>query len=117
MKHLQRLLLAVGFLGLSLTGLRAGVVFNSLAYFNYTNGAHPTAELVLGLDGNYYGTAHNGGTTNGTVFRMSPAGVVTNLLSFGMSNGANPHAALIQTANVLLYGTTEQGGTTNNSTA
>jgi uncharacterized repeat protein (TIGR03803 family) len=114
MKYLQRLLLAVGFLGLSLTGLRAGVVFNSLAYFNYTNGAHPTAELVLGMDGNYYGTAHNGGTTNGTVFQMTPAGTVTQLLTFNMSNGANPHAALIQGSNGVLYGTAEEGGTNGN---
>src|SRR5882724_9168933 len=116
MKHVKRLLLSVGFLGLSLAGLRAGVVFNSLASFNYTNGSHPTAELLLGMDGNYYGTSHNGGTTNGTVFRMSPAGVVTNLLSLGMSNGANPHAALIQGTNGLLYGTTEQGGTNDGAT-
>lgn len=115
MKHIKRLLLAVGFLGLSLTGLRGGVVFDSLAYFNYTNGAHPTAELVLGQDGNYYGTSHNGGTTNGTVFQMTPAGVVTQLLIFNMSNGANPHAALIQASNGVLYGTTEEGGTNGNN--
>jgi len=115
MKHVKHLLLAVGFLGLSLTGLRAGVVFNSLAFFNYTNGSHPTAELLLGQDGNYYGTAHNGGTTNGTVFQMTPAGTVTQLLTFNMSNGANPHAALIQGPNGVLYGTTEQGGTNGNN--
>src|SRR5258708_9488761 len=116
MNHFKRLLLALGFLGLSLTGLRAGVVLNSLASFNYTNGAHPTAELVLGMDGNYYGTSHNGGTTNGTVFQMTPSGtVVTQLVIFGVSNGANPHAALIQTANGLLYGTTEEGGTNGNN--
>src|SRR6266436_6276615 len=115
MKHVKHLLLAVGFLGLSLTGLRAGVVFNSLAFFNYTNGSHPTAELLLGQDGNYDGTSHNGGTTNGTVFQMTPAGTVTQLLTFNMSNGANPHAALIQGPNGVLYGTTEQGGTNGNN--
>src|ERR1700675_4461527 len=115
MKHVKHLLLAVGFLGLSLTGSRAAIVVNYVAGFNTTNGAHPTAELVLGLDGNFYGTAYNGGTTNGTVFQMTPAGVITRLLYFNMSNGANPHAALIQAANGLLYGTTELGGTNGNN--
>ncbi len=92
---------------------QADVILTNLVSFNDTNGANPEATLVQAADGNFYGTTYNGGTNgeNGTVFQMTPGGVLTSLVSFGNTNGANPSAALVQGANGILYGTTFGGGT------
>ena len=63
----------------------------TLASFNRTNGASPSGRLVLGIDGNFYGTTVAGGPTEvGTVFQMNPDGTLNTLLSFNGTNGANP---------------------------
>ena len=38
--------------------------FSTIAYFNGTNGATPNSALVVGYDGNLYGTTYLGGSTN-----------------------------------------------------
>src|SRR5580704_11986995 len=49
--------------------------FQTVITFSETNGAVPTAVLVQGTDGNFYGTTQYGGTSDlGTVFRLTPAG-------------------------------------------
>jgi uncharacterized repeat protein (TIGR03803 family) len=78
------------------------------------DGTHPSAGLILGGDGNFYGTAYYGGTNNfGTVFRISPGGSYSNLYSFqGWPNdGENPGAALVLGSDGNFYGTTSGGGT------
>src|SRR5213592_848129 len=46
-------------------------------------GSEPYAALVQGSDGNFYGTTERGGANGlGTVFRMTPAGVLTTLVEF-----------------------------------
>jgi kumamolisin len=77
-------------------------------------GLNPSA-LVQGSDGNFYGTAQSGGAFDkGTIFRMTPQGVVTTLHDFGSGNvsddGANPNAPLIQASDGNFYGTTSTGG-------
>ena len=48
---------------------------------------------------------------NGTVFRISPTGSLTNLWSFtGGSDGANPYAGLVQGSDGNFYGTTYGSG-------
>jgi uncharacterized repeat protein (TIGR03803 family) len=48
----------------------------------YTDGWHP-ARIIQDSDGNFYGTTQLGGTSNnGTVFKITPAGVETVLHSF-----------------------------------
>ncbi len=86
-----------------------------LISFDGTNGSHPMAGLLQGSDGNFYGTTAYGGTTgnNGTVFQMTPGGVLTTLVSFTGTNGSQPVAGLIQGSNGLLYGTTVLGGASN----
>jgi uncharacterized repeat protein (TIGR03803 family) len=82
------------------------------------NGAGPYAGLLLGGDGNFYGTTHQGGTNGlpfgfGTVFKLTPAGLITTLASFNNANGEKPYAALAQGVDGILYGTSLQGGTSN----
>ena len=46
-------------------------------------GGSPAAALVLGDDGNFYGTTEfDGATDSGTVFKITPAGVAKRLVEF-----------------------------------
>ena len=100
--------------------------------FSGTNGSHPRGGLIQGADGNFYGTTEYGGTNLnnyigngydgcGTVFKITPDGVLTSLYSFGAitnshgwpSDGCNPYAALAAGADGNFYGTTYLGGTNN----
>jgi uncharacterized repeat protein (TIGR03803 family) len=82
-----------------------------LASFDGSNGRLPQSPLLLARDGNFYGTATEGGLNDfGTVFRVTPTGTFSNLLSFAGTNGAWPYAGLIQAADGYLYGTTQYGG-------
>jgi uncharacterized repeat protein (TIGR03803 family) len=86
----------------------AGVV-TTLVTFDGANGADPyTAALVQGSDGDFYGTTRSGGAADdGTVFKMTPSGVLTTLVSFTGANGSLPSAALVQGSDGNFYGTTE----------
>jgi uncharacterized repeat protein (TIGR03803 family) len=85
--------------------------FTSLASFDSTNGAGPSGgSLLQAINGDLYGTTMMGGEYNyGTIFRITPAGVLTSLLSFNVSNGSYPGGGLVQATNGALYGTTQQG--------
>ncbi len=77
------------------------------------DGANPSAALVQGSDGSFYGTTYQGGTNGsyGTLFKISSNGAFTSLYSFtGGNDGANPQAALVQGSDGNFYGTTENGG-------
>jgi len=85
-----------------------------------TDGTYPSAGLVQGTDGNFYGTAISGGTTGaGTVFKMSSSGKVTTLYTFctltGCADGINPAGALVEGTDGDFYGTTD-GDDSNNGT-
>lgn len=78
-----------------------------------TDGNGPEAGLVLDPQGNLYGTTAGGGASgNGTVFKLSTAGVQTVLHSFTGSggDGAMPFSSLALDAQGNLYGTTYIGG-------
>jgi uncharacterized repeat protein (TIGR03803 family) len=88
----------------------------TLVNFNYTNGAYPSG-LIVGSDGNFYGTTQQGGNLNlaygngwGTVFKVTPTGTLTTLVSFNYTNGANPKVALTLGSGGSLFGTTSYGG-------
>ena len=83
------------------------------------DGNRPAAGLTLVTGGNLYGTTYYGGAHGaGTVFKITPAGVLTTVHSFcndpigsNCIDGANPTAQLLLAADGNLYGTTVLGGT------
>ncbi len=86
-------------------------------FSNFTtpsDGSYPTAGLIQGTDGDFYGTTIGGGaSSSGTAFKMDPTGEFSVLYSFyGYPGDAlNPFGGLLQTADGSLYGTTANGGT------
>ena len=75
------------------------------------DGSTPRGALSLGSDGNFYGTTYYGGTSNeGTVFRITPSGVLTTLHSFHGWDGRYPIGGVSQATNGAFYGTTTGGG-------
>jgi uncharacterized repeat protein (TIGR03803 family) len=83
---------------------------------NCADGSNPYVGLVQATDGNFYGTTYGGGTAyDGTVFKITPAGVLTTLYNFCVQgypcvDGALPTGALVQGTDGNLYGTTTKGG-------
>ena len=79
------------------------------------DGANPTAGLVQGSDGNFYGTTDCTAAPTGdygTVFKISTNGALTSLYSFtGGNDGGYPVAGLVQGSDGNFYGTTYYGGT------
>jgi len=78
------------------------------------DGSYPVG-IILGGDGNFYGTTNAGGQFNaGTFFRITPAGEFTVLHAFcSLANCADGSAPLyppIQGSDGTFYGTTQQGG-------
>jgi len=97
----------------------SGTYTSLYSFAGSPDGASPSAGLVQGSDGNFYGTTQGGGTGNsGTVFRVSPNGTYTNLYFFGSSpnDGYQPLAGLVQGSDGNFYGTTMRGGTNNDGT-
>ena len=107
-------------------GLGAGAVYQFSAAgvvtvlhgFNDTpDGDMPNGGLVLGSDGNFYGTTEYGGTSHlGTAYRISQDGTYEELVSFDNSNGAQPFGQMIQATDGNFYGTTVSGGSLLNGT-
>jgi uncharacterized repeat protein (TIGR03803 family) len=76
------------------------------------DGSEPYGGLIEGLDGNFYGTTELGGAYGGgTIFRITPSGMLTTLHSFRGPDGSRPGASLVQANDGNFYGTTVAGGT------
>jgi uncharacterized repeat protein (TIGR03803 family) len=87
------------------------------------DGLSPVSGLILGSDGNFYGTTRAGGKASsnqcsdyvcGTIFEITPSGALTTLYSFcnrpECPSGGAPVAPLMQDTNGDFYGETTVGG-------
>ena len=119
----------------SASPLRLSTAITLLSSFDNTNtGAYPSGGLIVGYDGNLYGTTSAGGSAfdSGTFYMVVPSsGALLPLLSFSETNGAASRAPLFVSTNVTssafsyyasvplatangygyLYGTSAGGGT------
>lgn len=93
-----------------------GGAYSQLHSFDLaTTGNQPLGKLLQASDGNFYGTTTSFGANNaGTLYRLTPTGVITVLHAFrgDTSEGGGPAAGVIQGADGALYGTTAGGGST-----
>jgi uncharacterized repeat protein (TIGR03803 family) len=90
-----------------------GGTLTTLHSFDGTDGENLYAGLVQGTDGNFYGTTTYGGAYGywyGTVFKITPAGVLATLHSFDGNDGEVPYAGVVQATDGNFYGTTYSGG-------
>ena len=96
------------------------VLYNFCNLEACADGSQPYAGLILGTDGNFYGTTLFGGKNSfGAIFSITPSGALTTLYSFcaksGCLDGASPSGNLIQAADGKFYGTTQSGGANKNN--
>lgn len=92
---------------------------------NCLDGSSAYGGIVEGTDGNFYGTTWQGGMNSsrfcfngnsgcGTVYRVTPAGVMTTVYNFcsapECADGFKPLGRMMQATNGLIYGTTYYGG-------
>jgi uncharacterized repeat protein (TIGR03803 family) len=76
-------------------------------------GAHPSGDLLLGKDGNLYGTTTAGGEyAEGTLFRITPAGRLTIVQSCGPLLCSSPHLLAQRGGRLYLLGPGGRGGWT-----
>jgi uncharacterized repeat protein (TIGR03803 family) len=88
-------------------------IYNFCTETNCADGSAPNG-VMLGSDGNLYGTTQGGGNAWGTVFELTPAGALTTLYAFcaqtNCIDGSIPQAGLLQATNGTFYGVTTWGG-------
>jgi uncharacterized repeat protein (TIGR03803 family) len=104
----------------TLNGVKS-TIYNFCQLASCKDGAAPYGPLIQGSDGNFYGTTRAGGGPNkGTVFKITPGGVLTTLYSFchitNCTDGKEPDGGVAQANDGNFYGTTPVGGTYNQGT-
>jgi len=86
-----------------------GTVMVMHSFYSSTDGAYPGASLVLGSDGDLYGTTTDWGAgSNGTVFKMTTGGSFSTLYAF--TSGGGIGYSLMQGSDGNFYGTSGAGG-------
>src|ERR1700680_243773 len=82
-------------------------IYNFCSVKSCADGSYPAGGLTLGTDGNLYGTTVNGGKYNaGTVFNLTPNGILTTLWSFTFGKDeAAPWNPVFQGQDGNFYGT------------
>ena len=92
----------------------AGALTPLYRFSGGADSATPAAAVVLGGDGNLYGTTYGNflAGTQGTVFKLATGGgALTTLFNFsGGANGGNPVAGLVQGSDGSLFGAAGGGG-------
>jgi uncharacterized repeat protein (TIGR03803 family) len=97
----------------------AGVETDLHSFGAVGDGSLPVGGLVLGGDGNFYGTTSEANAPNntGTIFEFTLSGTETVLYIFGPApDGNSPHTSLVLGTNGSFYGTTNAGGANGNGT-
>ncbi len=90
--------------------------FTILHEFTGNDGFAHRSQLVQGSDGDFYctsdGVIGSGGLSGGlgSVFKITPEGVFTDLYHFGPDDGNFPDNALVEGLDGNFYGTTQGGG-------
>src|SRR5207253_1128280 len=79
----------------------AGTLTRLHCFGGLGSGENPVGALVQATDGNFYGTTKNGGNQNcvsgcGTVYQITPEGVLTTIHSFDRTDGGFPQAGMVQ---------------------
>ncbi len=106
---------------LLLQGGRVALAQTYTVVASLIQGSAPAGPLVQGLDGQLYGTTNSGGNYAcnngigcGTIFKLTTAGVITNLFTFcsqgSCADGALPVGAMVLATDGNLYGTAAFGG-------
>lgn len=92
--------------------------FTTLATLDTTTGTNPLSGLVQGFDGNFYGTAYEGGANLwGTFFQVTRSGTLTPLYSFCPDYNQNyscplggwPQGSIALGTDGYFYGVSEGG--------
>src|SRR5580700_2906289 len=91
-------------------------VLHTVGAFDGNDGYGPSSSVVQGPDGNIYGTTGSGGRqSQGTFFRLTPSGEVTDLYNFcslaKCADGWGPDSAPVVGIDGNLYGVVQGGGT------
>ncbi len=98
----------------TITPIAGTGTLTTLYSFDGLHGAGPTAPLIQGTDGNFYGTLENGPSNlSGFVFKMSPSGQ----LLASIPAYAKPTAPVVQASDGNFYGTTSPVLLANNDEA
>ena len=106
----------------------AGTLTTLYSFTGGIDGYNPYGGLVQGTNGSFYGATAYGGIPGdpalcqsgcGTIFKITPGGMLTTLYSLcaeiNCTDGAYPFSGLIQATDRNLYGTTLGGGVTGSS--
>lgn len=99
-----------------------------LAHFNSTTGYNPQlgsvnqpprgGRLIQAPDGNFYGTATDGGSLGyGTIFKITPSGTVTVMANFDNSTTGKKPYSIMRADDGNFYGTTLEAPAVGESTA
>ena len=87
------------------------VIHTVWSFGSGSDGSYPVTNLILGSDGNLYGTTGSGGTSGyGTFFRLTLDGTETVLWNFGIGPDGSEPGNLVDGGDGFLYGTTSFGG-------
>jgi uncharacterized repeat protein (TIGR03803 family) len=76
-------------------------------------GTDSSGALVQAPNGTFYGTAAGG---YGSIFTVTPRGVLTTLYKFSGPDGSQPYSRLVMAADGNFYGTATAGGANNDGT-
>ena len=78
---------------------------------NCSDGIDPTAGVIQGTDGNFFGTTQLGGPDGwGNVYRLTAKGKLSSVYGVNDTDGASIAAGVVQASNGLLYGGSTEGG-------